>query len=522
MKQAKKVALNTGILYCRMFLTVFISLYTTRLTLKGLGQSDFGIFNVVAGVISMLVFLNSAMTTATQRFMSYAHGMRDEKKINKIFNVSLLLHFIIGVVVLIFLEILGKYLFNNVLRIEISRIIAAKYIYQFMIFSTFCTIVSVPFDSVINSRENMLIFAILSIIEVILRLLIAILLLNSSGDRLIFYGGGSVIVSVLLFVTRVFYCKKYYTESNIEIALMKDKSLLIDLGQFASWTFLGSFTSMLANYGQTIVVNIFFGVVVNAAAAIAGQLSAQLGTFSSTMLKALNPVIDKSEGAGDRNKMLSATFTGSKFAFFLLLFLYVPFFIEMPTILELWLKRVPMYTIVFCRLQLIRSLVDQLIITLTSAIVAVGKIRYYQIYSSILALFPLSITYIMFKFSFPVYTMYYIFIGYSVANFFLILYTAKNNCSLSIISYLKEVVFKCFLVLILMSTISILPSFFLEKNKNIISISLTFILSSITFIIAGWKIGFSIKEKQTIKNIILSMKSFKFIGQLQTKKTYHN
>lgn len=496
MQAAHRVAKNTGILYARMAITVFISLYATRLVLAALGVADFGLFNVVGGVVAMLGFLNSSMAAATQRFMSYAQGEGDLEKVKRIFNMSTILHAGIAVLMVLILEIAGYFFFNGILNIAPERVEVAKIIYHFMVVSTFFTVLSVPYEAVITSHENMLFYAILGIVEALLKLGIALYLAYSTFDHLVAYGFLMAALSIFLLILRRIYCHRYYSECVLNFRKYYEKSLLKEISSFAGWSLLGSASSMLANYGQIIVINIFFGSIVNAAQGIAIQVSGQLGAFANTMLKALNPIIDKSEGAGNRSLMLKATMSGSKISFFLLIFFYIPVLIEMPYIFKLWLKNVPEYAILFCRLGLIRNLIDQLFVTLTSAIAAVGNIRKYQIYNSILNFFPLLISYILFLCHFPVYYLYIVFIIYSLLGGILVMYFAKSDCELSISIYLKSVVLPCVVSFILILILSLVP-FLFELNQ---SIRLLFVISisSIFFLIAFWFIGFNSEERMII------------------------
>jgi O-antigen/teichoic acid export membrane protein len=291
--------------------------------LAALGLSDFGLFNVVGGVIAMLGFLNSSMAAATQRFMSFAQGAGDVEKVKRIFNMSTLLHWGIAIVILLVLEIAGYFFFNGVLNIAPERLSAAKMIYQFMVVSTLFTVISVPYEAVITSHENMMVYAISGIIEAVLKLGIALYITYSSQDHLVAYGFLMATLSIFLLLIRRIYCHRYYAECVLKLREYYDQPLLKEMSGFAGWSFLGAASSMIAGYGQAIVLNIFLGTKINAAQGIAGQISGQLGVFALTLTKVLNPLIDKSEGSGNRSQMIRGTLTGSKISFFLLQFLYI-------------------------------------------------------------------------------------------------------------------------------------------------------------------------------------------------------
>src|ERR1017187_1198946 len=298
MEAAKHIVKNTSFLYAEMAITVFISLYTTRLILSALGTKDFGTFNVVGGAIAMLTFLNNAMAAASQRFISHAQGKGDIEKQKSIFTVSILLHFLIGIALILVLESSTYFLFRRILNIDPHRLFAAKLIYQFMIASIFFTIISVPYNAVINAHENMLLVAILGVIEAMLKLSIGLYLLKTDFDKLITYGLLMALLSILLLTIRRIYCHRKYEEVHIKIKLYFDKILFREMANFAGWNLLGTSAGVIAGNGAPIMLNHFFGTALNAANGISNQLNGQLLAFSNTMLQALNPFITKSEGSG--------------------------------------------------------------------------------------------------------------------------------------------------------------------------------------------------------------------------------
>jgi len=519
MESAHRVANNTGILYARMVITVFISLYSTRLILAALGVVDFGIFNVVAGAISMLTFLNTAMASATQRFMSFSQGSGDPDRVKTIFNVSVVLHITIAILILLLLEVVGFYLFNGILVIPSDRVTVAKIIYQFTIISTFFTIISVPYDAALNARENMFVFALLGIVEAVLKLAIAFYVTYTSFDKLILFGLLMTLLSVLLLIIRAVYCQKMYLECRVDLKEHFSKPVFSEMTKFAGWTFLGSSTSIVANYGTGIVINMFFGTVINAAQGVAAQVNGQLGAFAMNMLKAINPVIDKSEGGGDRQKMLLISMTGAKMSFYLSILFMIPVFIEMPYIFKFWLKNIPDYAILFCRLALIRSVIEQLYITMSNSIGAVGKIKFYQISNSILNIFPLVISYILFKFHFPPYTLYLVFIGYTILGGILTLYFTKKVCDLSLLLYLKEVIIPSSVVGILVTGFTLIPFFLMQEGFP--RFIMTGLISTLSFFVFVWFIGFKNdernKSKEILKALTLKIKSLFKVFNFKTE-----
>ena len=504
MQAANRVFKNTMFLYMKMAITVFSSLYATRLVLAALGANDFGIFALVAGLISMLVFLNSAMSISSQRFMSFAKGKQDLQEEKSVFNISTVLHIIIAFIVVVFLELLGPYLFDNVLTIDPDRIATAKLIYQFMILSTFFSILAVPYDAVINANEDMLFVAILGIFESFFKLGIAIYITNIVGDKLIVYGYTMATLAIIIMFIKLIYSYRKYEEVTINLNKYFDKRLFKKMYTFAGYTFIGNSTQMIMSYGQGIVLNIFFGTIVNAAQGIVGQVSGQLGAFALTMSKALNPMIMKSEGSGNRQLMLEASFTGTKISFFLLIFFYVPVIIEMDTIFSYWLVTVPEYVIIFGKLLLFRNLIEQLYITLYASILSVGNIKSFQVYNAVLNLFPLPIAYLFFTLGYSPVSIYIIFIFYSLFQGAIYIYYAKKECGMSIRLYFQDVVYKS----IMPSLIIFLIVFFVHMlfNDELSRLGAVMFTNFFTFLFVIWFFGLTTNEKEFIFQLVLKMK----------------
>jgi hypothetical protein len=311
------------------------------------------------------------------------------------------------------------------------------------------------------------------------------------------------LLTVALLVARGAYCQHRYIECKLAPKVYFNRAVFNEMTSFGAWSLLGSSTSMIANYGQGIVLNIFFSTTINAAQGITGQVSGQLGAFASTMLRALNPFIIKSEGSGNRTLMLSASMMGSKLGFYLLMLLYIPIIIEMPYLLRIWLKAVPEYTHIFCILLLVRNLVEQLFITLASSIAATGNIKHYQISISILTIFPLPISYFLFQIGMQPYWLYVLFLFYSIFAFSITLYFSNKFCNLSLAVYFEQVVLRCVAALIVVISLSSIP--LLIMNDGLLRLLSVSILSFVTFIIVIWTIGFSKHEREYIRELSRSI-----------------
>jgi Na+-driven multidrug efflux pump len=511
MSTASRVLKNTGFLYVKMGITIFLSLYTTRLILNALGAFDFGIFTIVGGAIAMLGFLNTAMAGATQRFMSYSEGEGNINKKIKIFNISILLHLMISILMVIILVVMGYFYFNGLLKIPSEREFAAKIVYLSLIVSTGFTVMTVPYDAILNSHENMLYYSIVGIIESLLKLSVALLIVSYGGDKLLLYGILMACIPLVTMSIMRLYCHRKYKECVIGIVRYFDKSLFKEMLTFNGWSLMISTTSMLGFYGQGIIINQFFSTVVNAAQGIASQMSGQLSAFSNTMLKALNPFIVKSEGAGNRNLMIRATILGTKFSFYLLSLFAIPVIIEMPFILKVWIKNVPDYTILFCRLELIRALLSQLYLVLNTAISANGNISRYSKYMSIINILPMPIMWYVFHYggeAFYIYivtTLFWVVIGGGISIFFF-----NKNTGASISLYFYQVIFKCIFISISVSVIDMFSSYVL--SEGFFRFIFIFFIHFSTLVLFIYKWGLEKSELYQIKQpVIMYYKKIKKI-----------
>ncbi len=494
---ASRIVKNTGFLYAKMGITMSISLYTTRLVLNALGASDFGIFNVVGGAIAMLGFLHVAMSSATQRFMSYYEGKGDREKQKFIFNTSSVLHFGIALVLALALVIAGFIFFNGVLNIPEDRMLAAKVIYGSLIISTIFTVMSVPYEAVLNAHENMLYYSIVGVVESLLKLATAIIIVYYAGDKLILYG---ILMAGVSFISRTImqiYCRRKYSECVIAPRKYWDKPMIKEMTSFAGWSFLGSVSSIVTGYGQGLVLNMFFGTTINAAQGVANQLSGQLGVFSTTMLKALNPVLVKSEGGGNRTQLLKITMTGSKLSYYLLAILVIPAIIEMPFILKIWIKTIPEYSIIFAQLMLIQKLIAQPFFNLATSISATGRIKNFQIFNSILTSLPLMVSYILFKIGYSPVTMYITFIGLVfIRSFGIILYFSHREFGLPIWDYLKQVILRILFVTGIALVMALIP--WLLLPEGLLRLTLVIVIYCTSFLLVMLYYGLNKEERSVI------------------------
>ena len=372
----KRMAKNAGLLYFRMLLTMAVTLYTSRVILQTLGVEDFGIYNVVAGFVTMLGFLHGAMSSATQRFLAFELGKPGDRDVRGIFSMSLNIHIAIALFVLILGETIGLWFLKTQMTIPIDRIIAAEWVFHLALLSFMVTIVSVPYNALIIAHEQMSIFALVSIIDVILKLLIVFMLGWFGMDKLILYGLLSLTVVFIVFMIYRSYCKNKFVESKFR--LYWDKKLFNTMLSYTGWNLWGNIAGVMSGQGVNVLLNIFFGPSVNAARAIAMQVSGALNSFVQNIQVAINPQIIKSYAAQDMAYMHQLVCYGAKYNFFLLLLLSLPVLNNIELILPIWLGVVPESTSIFAKLVICSILIDSLSPPLMTAAQATGHIKLYQ------------------------------------------------------------------------------------------------------------------------------------------------
>lgn len=401
----RRIAKNTLLLYARMFLMILIGLYTSRVILKALGISDYGVYNVVGGMVSMFAFLNSAMVAASQRFISYELGCGDKERLNLVFCTSINIHAIIAVVIFILAETIGLWFVNTQLVIDPDRMVAANWVYQFSVLTFMVTVVSVPYNSCIVAHEHMKAFAYIGIVDACLRLGAVFLLLAFPYDKLIFYAFGVLAVSVVVRIFYGFYCKRNFEECTYRFIV--DRRLLKRMFSFAGWSVLGNLGFSFKDQGSNIILNLFYGTSINAARGIAMQVSGLVSTFSSNFSMALFPQITKQYASGNVESCLSLVYSGARYTFYLLALVSIPFLINVDYVLKLWLGTVPEYTSIFLIISMVVSILYTVTGTVTTALQAAGEIKWFQIGICVIMLSELPIGYIFLLYGYPPYYALY-------------------------------------------------------------------------------------------------------------------
>ncbi|MDM1405493.1 oligosaccharide flippase family protein [Myroides marinus] len=376
MSNSKTIAKNTLFLYFRMFLIMGVTLYTSRVVLQQLGVSDYGIYSLVGGIVTMLGFFNAAMSSATQRYLSFDIGRGDEKKLQKTFSATLTIHILIAVLALILAETFGLWYINYKMVFPGNRLYAVNVVYQFSVLTFLLNIVQVPYNALIIARERMNIYAYVSILEAVLKLGIVFLLVLGE-DKLILY---SILTFSVAFIIRMIYqlyCQRQFKESKYKFEY--DRVYFSELLAYSGWNLFGNFAAVARGQGVNMVLNLFFGTVINAAYGITMQIQGAVQMFVNNFQMAVNPQIIKLYASNSFEDMKKLVFQASRFSYFLLLFLVVPLLIHTEYILQLWLGIIPEGTFVFVRLSLISILIDAISGSLMIAVQATGKVKWYQI-----------------------------------------------------------------------------------------------------------------------------------------------
>ena len=433
----KRIAKNTLLLYVRMLFSMLVSLYTSRVILQTLGVEDYGVYNVVGGVITMFTFLNSAMSSATSRYITFEIGKGNMEQLKKVFSTALQIHAIIALLIVILGETVGLWFLMNELVIPDGRMDAAMWVYQCSVVTAVVTIMSVPYNADIIAHEKMSAFAYISVLEIILKLAIVYLLVVLPFDKLKVYAVLVLMVGLLIRYVYTRYCHNHFEESHYIHHI--DKPLLKEMSSFAGWSFWGNLAGILYTQGLNMMLNIFFGPVVNAARGIATQIQGVVQQFVGNFQMALNPQITKTYASGELDRMHSLMFRSARFSFMLLFFLSLPILLETNYILTLWLGIVPENTVIFARIIIAISLIYTIANPCVIANQATGKVKVYQAVVGGLLLLILPISYIVLKMGAPAYSVFIVhFCVESVAQFAR-MYMLRNMIDLPLWSYVKNI-----------------------------------------------------------------------------------
>lgn len=494
----KRIAKNTLFLYFRMMLLMVIGLYTSRKTLQLLGVDDYGIFNVVAGVVAMFSIFSSSLTSAISRYITFEIGKGRKERLSEIFATSVNVLIILAISIALLMEIVGVWFLNNKLNIPVGRMTAANWAMHCSIVSFCIALISIPYQACIVAHERMGIYAYMSILEAVLKLLIVFALYLSPLDRLIFYSILLVVVSLLMRIIYGIYSKHSFEEAVYR--LYYNKPLIKEMLSFSGWTIFGTAAYQLNTQGIAILINIFFGVAVNAARGLAITIEGVVHQFIGNFTMAMNPQIIKSYASGNIDYMHALICRSAKFSYFLMLIISLPILFETNIILNIWLDRVPKYTLVFTRLTLITSMLLVFVNPLVCAVQSTGKIKQYQIVVGLTSMLTFPISYFAYRLGYPPESTYYIYLVLSVFLLFIRLYIVSGLVSLSITSFMSNVMMPCMVVSIVSLIIPIL--IFLLMSEGFSRLLIMCVCCFAFSLVAVFLFGLNKAEKKWIINIV--------------------
>lgn len=478
-----------------MLLTMAVSLYTSRVVLATLGVEDYGIYNVVGGVVTMFAFLNGTISGVTQRFLTFELGTGNREKLKSVFNTAMCIHWIVAGIIVILAETIGLWFVYNKLVIPDDRMVAALWVYQFSILSTVVFFVSIPYNACIIAHEKMSAFAYISIIEVVLKLLIVYLLLLSNYDKLIIYAILMFLVQLLIRLIYNVYCKRHFEESKYKFRI--DHTIAKKMLGFTGWTLFGGFASVGMGQGFNILLNMFFGPAVNAARAVAQQVDSAVQSFVANFQMALNPQIIKNYAANELSQMRKLVFASSRYSYYLLFFLSLPIVVEAPFILGVWLKEVPDHTVAFLRITMFVMLVNAVSNPLITSANATGNIKKYQIIVGTILLLIIPAAYIALKFGGDPESVFWIYFMFSCLAQVARLWMIRPMIGLSIRKYAVEVVGRAMLVTVPSIILPMLSVTLLDEGWT--RFVITGVLSSLSVVITVYSLGIG-KSERTFVN----------------------
>lgn len=498
----KRIARNTFLLYLRMLFLLVLSLYTSRILLDGLGVDDFGLYNVVGGIVAIFTFVCTAMSNSTLRFVTFELGKNDNQTLQDIVTVSRLIHFVLGLLIILFAETLGLWYFNHFLVVHASRVDSAFWVYQISIISCFVTLSIVPYNAMVIAHEKMSAYAVISSIDGVLKFLIALLIRVSSYDHLVLYAVLLLFVQILDLVLYHSYCSKYFNECRLSRHINIEK--VKEMSRFAGWSMIGNLAWIGYTQGLNLLLNAFFGTIVNAARGVAVQVQNAVSNFVKSFQSAINPQITKAYAQGDMTRFHDLICTSSKFAYYLVLVFVLPIFLEADYILELWLIEVPEHTVNFVRLIMLIMLIGPFETPIANGIQATGNIRTYQILEGGLLLLIVPLSYISLSWgSFPAESVFIIqFIVYVIVQIVRV-YISHKDLKLSYSYYFRKIIFRVIIVTIFALPIPVVLRIMI--NQAVVNFVVVTICSLLSVLCSSYLLGLENNEKTFVKTKVMTL-----------------
>ena len=503
----KRIAKNSLMLYFRMFVMLLIGLYTSRVVLNALGVENYGILNAVGGVVAMFSFVSSSMSGAISRFTTFTLGTGDKEKLNHVFCTGINIMVGLGLVFVLLTETIGVWFLNTQMNIPEGRMFAANVVLQFSVFSSVVGLICAPYGAAIIAHEKMSVYAYMTILDVTLKLLVAFLLTISPIDVLIFNSILGLCVSLLMRFIYNSYSRRHFEECTYHFII--DKPLLKEMTGFAGWTFFGNTAYLFNTQGVNMLMNIYFGVTVNAARGIAVSVNSHVIQFVTNFTTALNPQITKSYARGDLDYMHGLMCRSAKFSSFLYLLLAVPIVVETPLILKLWLINPPDYASIFVQLTLLGTFLDNVLAgNMVVAMQATGHVSHYQKIVATIGAAVFFGTWIAFALGFPPQSSYVVFAVVYAILIFVRLWLMRGMVKLSTMMYVREVLYK---VVPVMCLAFVLPVFIHSLMKpDVLRLVCVCLVSLPVTAALSYYLGMTANEKVFIRKEVISKITSKF------------
>lgn len=497
----KRIAKNTFLLYVRMLFMMVIGLYTSRVILDKLGEIDFGIYNVVSGFVTLFAVVSGAMTSATQRFLSFEIGKGKDGNVRDIFSTMIYIHIFLALIVLILGEVVGVWFLNNHMNFPSDRYEAVNWVFQLSLLVFILNVINVPYNGALIAYEKMSAFAYFSIFDAIFKLVICYVITVIHFDKLIVYSILMACIQIMLLFMYFIYCKIKFPECRFTGKFNKKYGK--NIGSFVGWNLIGSLSVIGKEQGVNVVLNMFFGPAVNAARGIAYQVLSKFNGFVANFQMALNPQIIKYYASGEYENMYKLVFRGAKLSYLLLLTLSLPVVIEAPLILNLWLKEVPNYTVIFLQITIFTALINTLSNPLVISMQASGKVRDYQIVVGSLSLLTLPIVYIVLKIGAEPYMAMIIAFIIEFICHFARLYMLARSIKFPMGLFLKEVTLRVFVITILVIVLPVIANKLIDTTWiRFLIVCLFSIVSTLSF---GYYIGFNKIERENLRTKIINV-----------------
>lgn len=498
----KRIAKNTLYLYVRMFFLIVVNLYTSRVVLTNLGVIDYGLYNVIGGMVALMTFFTASLTTASQRYLTYMLGTNDEDKLRTTFSTIFFITIVVSLFTAIVIEGCGVYFINNKLNIPQDRLNAVFWLLQFSIVTCVISFLSIPYNACLIAHEKMSALAAITILESLLKLFAAVVVVYISFDKLVAYGFLLACVFVVIRMIYSGYCRKHFEESSISWSF--DKSLVKELSKFMGWSLLPSIAGMSYTQGLNVLLNMFFDPAVNAARGVTVQVQAAIVNFATSFQTAINPQITKNYASGNLTYMKELVFKSSKLSFFLVLVIAIPIWLEIDFILKVWLVSPPHYSGDFIRIIIFIVFCNTMMNPIQTAVLATAQIKKYHLSGFVILMLILPFSYTALKLGAKPYIVFVIHLAMELLSDFVRIVLVRKQIELDVKQYAKNVLFPIGVVSVITIMVNALYAKFVAENLFFNHPILNMFISVIVTILSIWCLGLNSKEKSFVVNMIKS------------------